>query len=178
MKGYLTFILWSVSICLNLQGGTFAMQDEETSTIPLDTLIHENTVLEPFPSEISLSSLVFSGEITLHLKSSLVRIILVDIHHHEYLIYETYPILAGSSEIFLEKTGEETSFLNDIIPSSIKVDLIDASVHMREVIFSEEDASLKQLAPDVLKSQSQSKIDRINENAGYGAARIRTEAVG
>ena len=99
------------------------MQDEETSTIPLDTVIHENTVLEPFPSGISISSLFFSGEITLHSKSSLVRIILVDIHRHEFLIHETYPILAGSSEISIDKAEEETSFLNDIIPYSLKIEL-------------------------------------------------------
>ncbi|KPL09262.1 MAG: hypothetical protein AMS26_23090 [Bacteroides sp. SM23_62] len=164
MKGYLTFILWSISICLYSQDETFVINDKGTSTISFDTVIHENAILEPFLSEISISSLFFSGEITLHSKSSLVRIILVDIHHHEYLIYETYPLLAGTSEISIDKAGEETSFLNDIIPSSIKVDIIDASVHLHELVFSEDDVYLKMAAADVLKSQSQSKIDRINKH--------------
>jgi Leucine-rich repeat (LRR) protein/C1A family cysteine protease len=162
MKVYLIFILCSVSICLYSQDEAFVINDKGTSTISFDTVIHDSAILEPFPSGISISSLVFSGEITLHSKSSLVRIILVDIHHHEYLIHETYPLLAGSSEIYIEKAGEETSFLNNIIPSSIKVDIIDASIHLHEIVFSEDDVYLKMAVADVLKSQSQSKIDRIN----------------
>ena len=153
-----------MSICTYSRDGFLVMQDNSKRTISLDTIVHDNTILEPFPSEISISSLVFSGKITLHSESSLVRIILVDSHHHEYLIYETYPILAGSEVISVEKTGEETSFLNNIIPSGIKIELIDASFHIREFVFSEDYSYQKQAAADVLKSQSQSKIERINRH--------------
>ena len=81
--------------------------------------------------------MAISGEVTLHSDTSLVRIILVDDNYNEYLIYETYPILAGSRQFSVDEAGEETSLLNNITPSRVTIELINASIYLKEIIISE-----------------------------------------
>ncbi len=142
----------------------FTLQNEIGQRIAIDTTINDNTRLEPFTSQMTISGLVFSGEITLHSDSSLVRIVLIDQSYNEYLIYETYPILSGSRQFSVDEAGEETSLLNNITPSWVIVELVDASIYLKEIIISEEDPNQAITKGALLLQQSRNKIDRINRN--------------
>jgi hypothetical protein len=57
----------------------------------------------------------------------------VDQHGDQYLIYETYPILAGSKQFSVAGAAEETASLYQVIPESLTVELVDASIHLKEM---------------------------------------------
>ena len=142
----------------------FALQNENSQRIPADTIISEDAHLEPFTSQLAISGLAISGEIVLHSDSSLVRLILMDNYYNEYLIFETYPILSGSRQFSVEEAGEETSLLDNIIPSAVIIELVDASIFLKEIIISGEDAYQAKTKGARSIQQTQNKIDRINLN--------------
>ena len=160
-------LLLVTTFSLNLfcqQDHVFALQNKADLRISVDTTINNNTHLFPFYTENTISGLALSGEITLHSDTSLVRIILIDNNYNEYLIYETYPILAGSRQFSVDETGEETFLLNNIIPYRVTFELINASIYLKEIISSEEDKYKAESQNDRLLQQTLNKIDRINQN--------------
>ena len=164
-KIYLLLLLGTFSLNLfSQQDHVFALQNKADLRISVDTTINNNTHLFPFFTENTISGLALSGEITLHSDTSLVRIILIDNNYNEYLIYETYPILAGSIQFSVDQAGEETSLLNNIIPSRITLELVNASIYLKEIILNEEDKYKAELRDDRLHLQTLTKIDRINQN--------------
>ncbi len=132
------FLLLLLSLFpLNLfgqQDHVFALQNKAGTGIDIDSTINENTLIKPFGSEMTISGLAFSGEISLHSDSSLVRIILMDNSYNEYLVYETYPILSGSGQFSVNEAGEESLFLDHIIPVRVSIELVDASVYLKELL--------------------------------------------
>ena len=60
--------------------------------------------------------------------------------------------------------AEETSSLNQVIPYRVTVELVDASIHLKEIIVSEGGDAPKAINSERLQQQSLNKIRRINEN--------------
>ncbi len=142
----------------------FDMQNQISSRIQLDTAFESSTILFPFNTKNSISRLAISGDIALHSDSSLVRIILMDNYNNEFLIYETYPILAGSWQFSVDEVAEETSLLNNIIPYQISFEIVDASIYLKEINLSEECKYKADSREEQLHQQTLNKIDRINLN--------------
>ncbi len=153
------------SIEVGAQGnGPFALTYHADREIPVGLRMNENTELDIFDSESPISGLAISGEISLHSDSSLVRLVLVDHKGSEYLIYETYPILAGATQFSVSGVAEETSDLNQVIPFRVRVELVHASIHLKAFMVSEGGGSPEEIRSGRLKQQSLNKIQRINEN--------------
>ncbi len=113
---------------------------------------------------MTISGLAFSGNITLHSDTSLVRIVLLDNNHNEYLIYETYPILSGSKQFSVDEAGEETSLINNITPYRLTFELINASIYVKEIILSMEDKYQTESQDARSVQQTLNKIEKINQN--------------
>ncbi len=161
------YILLIATFSLNLfwqQDNLFALQNHFSSRISVDTTIVNNTNLFPFHNVNTISGLTLSGEITLHADTSLVRIILMDNNYNEYLISETYPMLAGSKQFSVDKAGEETFVLNNITPYRVTFELINASIYLKEITISGGDRYKAESRNDWLHQQTLNKIDRINQN--------------
>jgi hypothetical protein len=150
------------SICQ--ENRIFSLQNQADRTIPVDLSINKNTQLEIFESRTTLSGLAITGTISLFSDSSLVRLILVDEEDHEYLIYETYPVLAGIKQFSVAGVAEETSSLDQVIPLRVTVELVDASIHLTEIMVSEGGGPPEEIKSERLQQQSLNKIRRINEN--------------
>jgi C1A family cysteine protease len=88
----------------------------------------------------------------------------MDNNYHEYLIYETYPLLECSGHLSVDDAGEETSQLNNITPYRITFELINASIYLKEIIVSKGDTYKAALKSEKLLQQSLNKIDRINQH--------------
>jgi hypothetical protein len=142
----------------------FTLTYQANRRIPVDLAIHENTQLKISDSTSTISGLAISGDISLHADSSLVRLILVDHQGNEYLVYETYPILAGSTHFSVAGVAEETSFLDQVIPYRLTVELVDASIHLKEITVSEGAGPPETGKKERLQQLSLNKIRRINEN--------------
>ena len=146
------------------ENGLFVLQNQPDRRIPVDKTMNENTQLNIFVSKTAISGLAISGDIYLYSDSSLVRLILVDQNGDEYLIYETYPILAGLKQFSIAGVAEETSSLDQVIPIRVTVELVDASIHLKEIIVSEGGGLQEDIKNERLVQQSLNKIRRINEN--------------
>jgi hypothetical protein len=133
-------------------------------TVIVDTILHENTQLEIFHSVCNISGLAFTGDIELHADSSLVRIILMDTNRVKYLIYEAYPILSGSKRISVQKVGEESIYLDQVTPQQLSIELVDATVYLKEFFLSDEDHFMPAKKGAIVVEQSRSKVERINRH--------------
>jgi hypothetical protein len=163
----LSFLVLLALVALNSfcqENRLFALQNQADMRIPVDLTMNENTQLNISESKSTISGLAITADISLYSDSSLVRLILVDHNGYEYLIYETYPILAGLKQFSVAGVAEETSSLNQVIPFKVTVELVDASIHLKEIIVSEAGDAPKEINSERLQQQSLNKIRRINEN--------------
>ncbi len=119
----------------------------------------------PFKSMNSIKSMGLNGFITLNSGTSLVRLILVDSKKNEYLLYEAYPLISQTKFLSVVNACEETCFLNSITPSSIKIEIVDASVSIRGFSFSPVSGKIdNQLVSQKLRErQNNYKIQALNE---------------
>lgn len=135
------------------------IQGEEV--ISFNLKVSEEVELQPFTDEGTISGLALSGDITLNSDSSLVRVILIDQESVAYLIYEAYPLLVQELSFSIDRVAEETILLNDVIPKIIKIEIIDASIVLKELIMN---TSKSRSTGARMKQQESEKIDRINNN--------------
>ena len=146
------------------QNHAINIQNKVSHGIEVDTILHTRTELTPFSANVPISGLAISGDIKLFSDSGLVRIILMDDRYNEYLVYEAYPILSGSGSFSVVEAAEETSMLDNIIPIRVSFELIDASVHLKELVISEGGDFYAQTKSALNREHSLSKIRRINQN--------------
>ena len=139
-------------------------QEEENSKISVASLFECDTQFSPFTKNLQISGLSISGDIVLNSDSSLVRLVLLDERFNEYLIFEAYPMLADTGKFSVANAGEETSMLNSIIPYEITVEIIDASIHLKEITLMRGSIYKSDLQDEWMNSLIQEKIDRINQN--------------
>ena len=85
-----------------------------------------DTTFNPFNGEYGLYSFKMTGGVNLLSDSSLVRVVLIDNRGNHYLIYEAYPLIETSYNYSLQDVCNETCYLDNIKPDSIRVDIINA----------------------------------------------------
>jgi hypothetical protein len=90
----------------------------------------EQTNVKPLDLASSIFGINISGTAQFTGENSLIRILLIDTGLNEHLIYEAYPLNTGSSSFDLNSVCEETCFSHAMNASSIKIELIDATVHL------------------------------------------------
>jgi hypothetical protein len=74
-----------------------------------------------------------SGKIKLNSHQSLVRVVLIDDDLHEYLVYEAYPLIVTDPSFSLSDQCRETCLLDGIDVHSLRIELIDASIHIDHI---------------------------------------------
>lgn len=139
-------------------------QEEESPSISVDSLFECDTHFLPFTNNLQISGLSISGDIVLNSDSSLVRLVLLDDRFNEYLIFEAYPILADAGKFSVKEAAEETSMLNNIIPHEISFEIIDASIHLKEITLRRGTIYKSDLQDVWMSHLNRVKIDRINQN--------------
>jgi C1A family cysteine protease len=139
-------------------------------TIQIDKAFSESQVVHQFKKTIRISRLTLGGAAILHGDNSLIRVILVEDDFHEYLVYEVYPLIIDSNSFQISEACEETCFLDAIVPYSLKIELIDASIHIDQIALFDSSQSGR-LWSDDFEAQTQSKLSKdfekirkINEN--------------
>ncbi len=113
-------------------------------------------------------SFSITGSINLNSDKGLVRIILIDSNQKEYLVYEAYPLLVNDNNFRIVDFCEESCSLNGVNPSSLKIQIVDATLTLESVGYSGSMSDLdsevqsvgvdqynqqKKIAQDTFKSQ-------------------------
>jgi len=141
----------------------FKMLKAADQRIGLNINSDKSIQLHPFTDHKKISGLTICGDIELHSDSSLVRVILIDDQLNEYLIYEAYPLLTENVSFAIDQNGEETAILDNIIPMSITIETVDASIHLKEIETRGEDFFMAKTRNNKLQQQQSEKIKRINQ---------------
>jgi hypothetical protein len=118
----------------------------------------------PFTSDKPISGLLISCDIVLNSDTSLVRVIMVDENYKEYLVCEAYPLLFDSNVISLKDYGEETLALENIIPEKLRIEIIDATVYLDEILISSQRKYAAKVVSEKYQQINADKIKKINEN--------------
>ena len=84
----------------------------------------------------ALYGLSISGKCVLNANKSIVRVLLCDDCNNEYLIYENYTLLADSNICDFNNIGIETSLLDSIILTRIRIQVIDADLFISNVHYT------------------------------------------
>ena len=150
------------------QQDCFTPKAKDLNNIPISQTFSESRYITPFTASKKIYSLALSSDIELNNKASLVRIILVDENSVEYLVYETYPVIADSKSFTVKNICEETSLLDGVVPVSLEIQTINSTVSIKDVAVSYTSLEYKQGEFNLLKqqirdAQNDAKIETINK---------------
>jgi hypothetical protein len=132
--------------------------------IDTDTLLHESTFLFLNDPGFPLGCFHLTARTRFHSDTGLVRVVLVDSGLHEYLVIESYPLLAGSREIYLEDAAFETNSLPGIHPHKIYVELRNASLDLHQLGFGKYSSGEKGHSTCLMRKQDSLNIEALNRN--------------
>lgn len=147
----------------------FSPQTKNLQYIPIAQTSAESKSITPFSTPEKIYGLALNSDIELNNNASLVRIVLIDENAVEYLVYETYPLLANSKFSTVTNVGEETSLLNGIVPVSLQIQTINSTVSINNIAVSYTPSAYRQEEINTLKqqiadAQNDAKIEIINRN--------------
>lgn len=97
----------------------------------------KDDLITGYPVALSNHSAIFgagiAADITLFGQASLARVVLIDNLGNEYLVYEVYSLIADNNSFSISNACEETKLLNSVTPVSLRVELLGASVTLRDI---------------------------------------------
>jgi hypothetical protein len=96
--------------------------------IQIDTTFTSDGEIFPFGLNDTIYGLSISGSVSLSSDTSLVRVILTDNSGNEWMVYEAYPMIIEDSVFEIHEVCDETCFLEEFLPNSILIQIIDAEI--------------------------------------------------
>jgi hypothetical protein len=97
-------------------------------TIQIDSTFTSDGEIFPFGPNDTIYGLSISGHVTLSSDTSLVRVILTDNAGNEWMVYEAYPMIVNNMDFDIEEECDETCFLEEFYPHSLKIQIIAADL--------------------------------------------------
>ncbi|THB66833.1 MAG: hypothetical protein D6B27_05845 [Gammaproteobacteria bacterium] len=130
--------------------------------ISLDQVVSQPT--EIILDNVRIQSLTVSGSVNLEQNNSLVRIILVDENQKEYLVYETYSLVADGMSADINNECQETCNLSGVVADRLVIDVVNAEAIVDSVNYEEGEGVMKSamvLTP--ANTEYFEKIQKINQ---------------
>jgi hypothetical protein len=145
----------------------FPVPGSQLQTIGIARVFSANEEIRPWSGQ-SVIGLGISGRVQFTSTRGLVRVIVVDNQLQEYLVYETYPLIAGAESFQIRNACRETCVLPPTVLVALKVELVDASLYAETIITNQlmttAGARAQSAAPwqDVKAAQEREIIDALN----------------
>lgn len=128
----LLFSLFSNKIYAQNLSDNFSLEEIQATT-PVSTVITTDGKIIPLSMQHPVSGLSVDAGIKLQDPSSFVRIVLIDDHDAEYLVYETNSLLATSDSFSIVNLCDETFSLSKVNPVSLRIELNHAVIALNAV---------------------------------------------
>lgn len=126
----------------------------------------ESAKCRPFTQAETITGLSISGSFHKSSPEYLVRVLLKDTDGKEYLILESYEEINNDSIVSFACYCEETAFLDQIVPDSMKVFLKDATLQIDEIQMAHDNetqgGNIAKLRQERRQAQCSNIIERIN----------------
>jgi hypothetical protein len=106
--------------------------------IEFDLTFTGDTVLYPFENMESISEMTLDAIVELSSDTSLVRVVLEDQNGIQYMICESYPLISSGPVISLENYCDETCYLDQVNPTAIIIQVIDAEILLKSLYYSKD----------------------------------------
>jgi len=113
-------------------------QQSKAQTIVIDSTFTSDGEIFPFSQNDTIYGLSISGTVTLSSDTSLVRVILSDTSGNEWMVYEAYPMIVTDSSFDILEECDETCYLEELAPNSIKIQILNANIKIDSVNFTVE----------------------------------------
>jgi len=108
----------------------------QTQSITVDTTITADCEFYPFSSSGPIYGLSLTGSVNLASDTSLIRVVLIDTLFNEYLVYESYPLIADTTSFNFSNVCDETCYLDGISPYSLKVQVVSATLSFSTITYN------------------------------------------
>lgn len=155
---------------------TFAQYKAKCFSIDLSDNVSQVKIGNTFDRDTTLtlgertkiSGLSISGTAVLNNNNdSYIRVTLVDNYNFEFLVYENYPALSDDLTTKFSNIAIETLLLDDITPQSLKISMLNASLELDTINYSNALANNRQNSNNpivIKKAQTQYIVDKLNTN--------------
>ena len=135
----------------------------QSQTILIDTTFTTDGEIYPFSQNDTAYGIRMSGDIVLNSDTSLVRVIFSDTNYNEYMVYEAYPLISSKYSFSVNNVYDETYCLDEVVPYSIRIEIINASFTLDQIIISSEECTnSEQDRYTAKRTLDDKKIDTMN----------------
>jgi hypothetical protein len=136
----------------------------KAQTIQIDSVFSVDGEIFPFSPNDTIYGLSISGHVSLYSNTSLVRVILTDNSGQEWMVYEAYPMIVTDTAFDIVEECDETCYLEEFIPYTIQVQIINASLLLDSIIYSSEDhGNMESMQFRSKRNKDLLKIELMNE---------------
>jgi hypothetical protein len=136
--------------------------------IQIDVTFTGDTVLYPFENFETISELIMDGNVEFFSDTSMVRLILEDENGYRYMIFETYPLIGSGSIVTADEYCDETCALNECMPHSLIVQVINAEFLLKDLYYSvEAKQNAEELRYEAKRAKDAMKIEIMNKKIPF-----------
>jgi C1A family cysteine protease len=140
---------------------------DNVSQIRIGNTFSRDTTLN-ISDRTTISGLSISGTTVLNNDNdSYVRVTLVDKYNYEFLVYENYPTLSDDLTTTFTNIALETIFLDDITPQCLKISMLNATLELDTISFSNASSDNRRGSNNpsaIQKAQTQYIVNKLNAN--------------
>jgi len=153
------FIIFTVIICLIMTGSKMMASED----IYVHQTFSSDTTFNAFPQSETIYGLKISGSVEMHSLRSLIRVI-VNTDKGEYMIFEIYPLISIDSVLDFRDMCDETCYLDGVIPDSIRLEIIDATINLDHLTYDKEFVeNATSLQYQAKKEKDHEKVELMNK---------------
>ncbi len=137
--------------------------NRKVNTIAINSFFSNDTIIT-LEMRNDISEFYVSGVVNFENEyDSYVRVILRDSYNYEYLVYDNYPLLAGTLSVSFSNIALETKCLDNITPSYLRIEMKNASLNLTSLSYVGVKASKDYSeASIVARVQNETIVDKLN----------------
>lgn len=173
MNGFMKRIIFALMLLPQL---AFSQYRADCFSLDLSDNVSQTKIGNTFDKDTTLnisvrttiSGLSISGTAVLdNDNDSYIRVTLVDNYNYEFLVYENYPALSDDLTTKFSNIALETILLDDITPQYLKISMLNASLKLDSINYSNTLANNRQNSNNsvaIQKVQTQYIVNKLNTN--------------
>jgi len=150
------------------QNPHFKLESKDHQSITIDETFSKTLEINPFKEQgKKIYGLAASADIDFSSADGWVRLVLLDQDFNEHLLLESYPNLNGTNHVSLNDYAEETALLDGVVPYTLRVELNNASIEIRNLSYSTKGdviSDYNKQKKEKHSAQNKDKIERLNKN--------------